>query len=74
MEKRKRGRPHLKPEDRRLPSMAFRPSGDLRARLEAAAEESGKTLSYEIEQRIERSFLMDDVKTWLDAQKQAPEK
>ena len=69
MEKRKRGRPLLKSEDRRLPSMAFRPSRDLRARLEEAAHESGKSLSHEIELRLERTFLMDDVKAWLDAQK-----
>ena len=74
MEKRKQGRPALKPEDRRLPSMAFRPTRDLRKTLEASAAKLGRSLSKEIEYRLERSFLMDDVKAWLDAQKQATEK
>ena len=65
MEKRKQGRPHLKPEDRRLPSMAFRPTRDIRERLEKVSAESGKSLSFEIERRLERSFLMDDLKAWL---------
>lgn len=57
--KKKGGRPALKPEDRRLPPMGFRPTLDLRGKLDQASAESGKSLSQEIESRLERSFLSD---------------
>ncbi len=39
--------------------MSFRPTHDLRSRLEQASSESGKSLSQEIEYRLERSFLTE---------------
>ena len=59
--KRKPGRPPLKPEERRLPSVAFRPTHDLRKMLEDAAANSGRSLSQEIDRRLERSFLIDAI-------------
>ncbi len=62
-EKRKKmGRPPLKPEDRRLPSMAFRPTHDLRKMLEDAAAKSGRSLSQEIEYRLWRSAIDDEAR------------
>jgi hypothetical protein len=52
----KRGRPALPPEEKKRPSMGFRPTPDLRRRLEAATDASGRSLSQEIESRLERSF------------------
>ena len=48
-------------EDRRLSPMGFRPTAELRERLEAASQKSGKSLSWEIEWRLMRSFLIDDL-------------
>ena len=51
------GRPPLPPDEKRLASMGFRPTPEIRARLEAAARTSNRSLSQEIESRLERSFL-----------------
>ncbi len=37
----------------------------MRKRLERAARESGKSVTNEIERRLEKSFLMDDVESYL---------
>jgi hypothetical protein len=47
---------------RRYP-MGFRTTSEIRARLEAAANESGRSLTQEIEHRLEASFLMGDLRT-----------
>lgn len=60
--KRKMGRPPLRPEDRKLPSMGFRPTRELRGQLEDAAAISGKSKTQEIEFRLERSFSDADVR------------
>ena len=53
-------RPTLKPSDKRLPAMGFRPTPKLREMLEAASRESGKSLSWEIEMRLEKSFWIEE--------------
>ena len=58
----RRGRPPLPPEEKRLPSMGFRPSLTLRKALEDAISVSGRSLSQEIESRLEQTFLRDEVK------------
>ena len=60
--RRKLGRPPKKPKDRRLPSMSFRPTHDLRDMLEKAAADSGRSLSQEIEYRLWRSAMDDDAR------------
>lgn len=59
---RKRGRPALPPEERRLPGMTFRPTPGLRSRIEDAAEASERTMSQEIEWRLDTSFFTEDTK------------
>lgn len=53
------GRPPLPKEQKKLPALAFRPSGSTRTGLEIAAGESGRTLSQEIEHRIALSLEED---------------
>lgn len=60
--RRKLGRPPKKPKDRRLPSMSFRPTHDLRDMLEKAADKSGRSLSQEIEYRLWRSEMDEDAR------------
>ena len=54
-----RGRPKLPPGKRKLPSMGFRPTPDLRAELERAAGANERSLSHEIEARLEWSFIAE---------------
>ena len=61
----KRGRPPLPPEKRKRPSMGFRPTADLRGKLEHAAVTSGLSLTQEVERRLERSFAEED--SWAPA-------
>ena len=56
----KMGRPPLPVSERKLASVAFRPTPDIRRRLEEAATESGRSMSQEIQSRLERSLLIDD--------------
>ncbi len=56
----KMGRPPLPPEKRKRPSMGFRPTVELRGRLEEAAGASGLSLTQEVERRLERSFIDED--------------
>lgn len=53
------GRPPLPPEKRRSASMGFRPTPSLRASLEAQAAVNQRSVSQEIEHRLERSFHDD---------------
>ena len=55
--RKKRGRPALPAAERKLSSMGFRPTPALRADLERAAEDNGRSVSQEIQSRLERSFL-----------------
>jgi HicB family len=56
----RRGRPPAPPGQRKSKNFTFRSRGDLHARLAAAAAQSNRSISEEIEWRIERSFLDQD--------------
>lgn len=56
----KMGRPPLPPESRRLASMGFRPTPDLRKRLEVSASANHRSISQEIESRLEQTFVTAD--------------
>lgn len=56
----KMGRPPLSPEKRKRPSMGFRPTAEMRRKLEDAAGASGLSLTQEIERRLERSLEEDE--------------
>ena len=53
------GRPRIDPERRKSRHITFRTRGDLRERLEAASENSGRSVSEEVEHRLELSFLYE---------------
>ncbi len=55
-EKPRMGRPPLPADQRKRPSMAFRPTPELRKKLESAAADSGGSLSQEIERGLELHF------------------
>ena len=55
--KTKMGRPPLSPGKRRGASMGFRPTPTIRAELEKAARANGRSMSHEVEARLERSFV-----------------
>ncbi len=56
----KKGRPPLAPEKRRGASLGFRPTPEIRAKLEEAAAVADRSLSQEIESRLERSFEREE--------------
>lgn len=56
----KMGRPKISASEKRLPSMGFRPTPDLRQKLEEAAAKSGMSLTQVIEDRLRRSFEEED--------------
>ena len=56
------GRPPLPAEKRKRPSMGFRPTAQVRRKLEEAAAASDFSMTQEIERRLERSFAEDDAK------------
>ena len=58
--KRRRGRPRLPKGQKKPEPMSFRPTPDIRTKLEAAAAASGRSMTREIDSRIERTFLEDD--------------
>ena len=58
---RQRGRPPLPPGEKKLHSVGFRPTPDLRQHLERACQTAGRSLSQEIQSRLERSFLKTDI-------------
>jgi hypothetical protein len=53
-------RPYLPPEERKRESFTFRVRSALRAKIEDTATENGRSLSEEIEHRLERSVYLDD--------------
>ena len=55
--KKRVGRPALPEADRKSRNFTFRSRGDLREHLERAAQKAGRSISEEIENRLERSFL-----------------
>ena len=59
--KSKMGRPPLPPGKRRGPSMGFRPTPEIREKLEAAARANGRSMSQEIEERLGQSFEQDRI-------------
>jgi hypothetical protein len=50
------GRPPMPPEKRKRVSMGFRPTPELRKKLEDASAASGLSMTQEVEQRLGRSF------------------
>jgi hypothetical protein len=56
-----RGRPPKDEPERKSDHISFRARPGLRARLIAAAEKSERTVSQEIEHRLERSFERDEL-------------
>ena len=57
----KLGRPRLPTGKKREVPIGFRPTPDLRKRLQTAAEFSGRSISQEIVSRLEHSFWHDDM-------------
>jgi hypothetical protein len=55
-EPRKGGRPALSSERKKSQTLTFRTRADLRKSLEAAAEQAGRSISEEVEYRLQRSF------------------
>ena len=56
----KMGRPALPPGEKRGASMGFRPTPEIRGKLEEAAKANGRSMSQEVEHRLERSFSEED--------------
>ena len=56
------GRPPLPADQRKRPSMAFRPTPELRKKLESAATDSELSLTQEVERRLEWSFSDHDAR------------
>lgn len=54
------GRPELPAKERRSETVKFTARKELRDRLEAAAQRSGRSLSDEVQHRLERSFETDE--------------
>jgi len=59
-QKRKRGGQPKPAEERKRNNLTFRARDQLKADLEAAAEYSGRSVSEEIEYRLQRSFVEDE--------------
>lgn len=57
---RRSGRPALMPEKKKQSPVGFRPTADLKALLDQAAKENGRSVSKEIETRLEISFRGGD--------------
>lgn len=55
----RRGRPRLPVSKKKQESLSFRPTVDTRAKLEAAAEAEGHSLSAEVERRLTLSFVSE---------------
>ncbi len=64
------GRPSISAEQRRKAALGFRPTPDIRQRLEQATAVNFRSLSAEIESRLEMSFAKDDAegKIWRDTE------
>lgn len=55
-EPKRRGRPPVAKEDRKTGNLTFRTRANLREQLEEAAQQSGRSVSEEIEYRLQQSF------------------
>lgn len=62
----RRGRPPKPAEERKGSNLTFRTRSDFRDRLEQAAAQSGRSVTEEVELRVERSFEVDRVVRRLD--------
>ena len=58
------GRPPLPPGTRRGASMGFRPTPEIREKLEKASKANGRSMSQEVEHRLERSFTEEANLQW----------
>ena len=58
--KKRIGRPPKAKEDRKAVNFTFRSRGEMRERLQAAAAASGRSISEEIERRLDWSFQQED--------------
>ena len=58
------GRPPLPSGKRRGASMGFRPTPEIREKLEEAAKANGRSMSQEVEHRLERSFTEEANLEW----------
>ncbi len=58
------GRPPLPPGTRRGASMGFRPTPEIREKLEEASKANGRSMSQEVEHRLERSFIEEANLEW----------
>jgi hypothetical protein len=58
---RPRGRPPVPMSEKRVRNFTFRSRGDMHERLSEAAEVNGRSISEEIERRLERSFLPEEI-------------
>jgi len=59
--KRKIGRPRLPPGKKREDPIGFRPTPDIRKNLKTAAKDNGRSVSQEIQSRLEESFRKTDI-------------
>lgn len=55
----RRGRPPKPADERKGANLTFRTRADFRERLEQAAQQSGRSVTEEVELRVERSFEID---------------
>jgi len=67
--KKRRGRPPKTDAERKSRNLTFRSRGDLRDRLQEAAQKSGRSLSEEIEYRLWKSIVDDDKSLLVELQK-----
>ncbi len=58
------GRPPLPSGKRRGASMGFRPTPEIREKVEEAAKANGRSMSQEVEHRLERSFTEEANLQW----------
>lgn len=65
--RKKGGRPRLYPGTEKRPTLTFRVRGKMHEQLSKAAEEAERSLSEEIERRIEQSFQLADIKDAIDS-------
>ena len=64
--KKRIGRPPKAKEDRKAVNFTFRSRGQMRERLQAAAITAGRSISEEIEFRLERSFQQQEIEKALE--------
>jgi predicted HicB family RNase H-like nuclease len=67
--KKRIGRPPKAEEDRKAVNFTFRSRGQMRERLQAAAIAVGRSISEEIEFRLERSFWQEEIEKLTEAVK-----